>query len=629
MEMKYRSWRWFAVLAVLALVVAACSPDDAATTTTAAPGPTTTGDPGATTTTPMTPIEADPGLDNCGTAPTTCNAGERIEGGDVVFVINQEWNGWNHWRPEGGSVYTFQALEGMQATIGQFAPDGEWTWNMDTLAEEPEVLSENPLTVQYTFSDDAVWHNGDGTTTPITADDVLLAWYHNSGKPEHCSGEDVEDDEGEVRFASDCAPRATQRTEDVVSMEPSNGGKTVTITFPEDYAYPEVFAFLGGLWYPAHIAAANGHDWTTPEGMGTASIFFQETVPYWSAGPYLIENATLNERVVMVPNPDWYGETPVTLDTVTKDLVSEAGSWLPALVNRDIHGGSPASFPVDLITQLEGTAGVYHAVGSGGAVWDHVDMNMDHPALGDPVLRKAIFTALDREDARQRIFGGIIEPPFRNNHIFPQSNLVYYEDKIAGTGYGSGDVADATALLEAAGYTGMDGGPGALTTPDGTAVGPLRFSWVSGNTNRENFVLLSQDYLGAIGIEVTPFPSENLGATLGGQEYDMVIFGWSGSPLFTAAPAQFWASDSGSNFGKMVNAEIDALVADVQNQVDIADSAALANQAVELVMEEAYVLPLWDTTNLMFVGEELANIRDNHFNSLRSYYNLAEWGYVN
>jgi peptide/nickel transport system substrate-binding protein len=627
MNSKYRSWRWFAAVAVLGLLVAACGNGGEGTTTTAAGGTTTTAS-GGTTTPTTPPVEADPGLDGCLERPLTCNTGERADGGDVNFIINQVWEGWNHYRPEGGSVYTFQAITGIEAMIGQFTPDGNWTWDMDTLAEEPTLLSENPLTIQYVISEDAVWNNGDGTTTPVTGDDFLLAWYHNSGNPDQCLHEEQEDDEGETIEVNLCAPRATARTQDIESIEVSDDGKTVTVTFPADYAYPEWFALYGALYYPAHIAEAEGHDWTTPEGMATASLFFNDTTPYWSAGPYMIENATVGERVIMVPNTEFYGSATATLDTLTKTVDSEQGGWVTSLVNRDIHGGAPASFPVDMITQLEGTSGVYHAVGTGGAVWDHVDMNMDHPALADPVLRQAIFIAIDRADARNRIFGGIIEPAFRNNHIFTQASP-FYEDKIDGTGYGSGDAAAAAQLLADAGYTGMDGGAGALTTPDGTPVGALRFSWVSGNTNRENFVALSQDYLGEIGIEVTPYPSDNLGVTLGTQDYDMVIFGWSGSPLFTAAPNQFWNSTSGSNFGKMVNPTIDQLVTDVLNQVDIADSAALANDAVELVMEEAYSLPLWDTMNLMFVVEEMANVRDNHFNSLRSFYNVGEWGFVN
>jgi len=76
------------------------------------------------------------------------------------------------------------------------------------------------------------------------------------------------------------------------------------------------------------------------------------------------------------------------------------------------------------------------------------------------------------------------------------------------------------------------------------------------------------------------------------------------------------------------NPEIDALVTEVRNQVDIADSVEIAHQIVPLIMEEAYSLPLWDTLNFMFVSDEYANIRDNHNHSLRSLYNIEHWGLV-
>jgi hypothetical protein len=44
------------------------------------------------------------------------------------------------------------------------------------------------------------------------------------------------------------------------------------------------------------------------------------------------------------------------------------------------------------------------------------------------------------------------------------------------------------------------------------------------------------------------------------------------------------------------------------------------------VLEEAYVLPLWDTLNFMFVSDQYVNIRDNHNDSLRSLYNSEHWG---
>jgi hypothetical protein len=35
---------------------------------------------------------------------------------------------------------------------------------------------------------------------------------------------------------------------------------------------------------------------------------------------------------------------------------------------------------------------------------------------------------------------------------------------------------------------------------------------------------------------------------------------------------------------------------------------------------------MWDSLNFMFVRDSLANVRDNHFSSLRSQYNMGDWG---
>lgn len=546
--------------------------------------------------------DASPGLDDCEENPNDCNSGPVAEGGSITWLINQGHDGvYNHHRPEGGSVYLIQFMEGLHPSIGEFRPDGEWEWDMDLLASEPEIVNEDPQTMVYEIREEAVWNDG----TPIDVDDFQWNWYHNSGNEEHCEG---------------CDPRATTAWEQVASVEGSDDGKTVTITLNEGVANPEWFAQYG-VTYPAH---ASGADWTTPEGMGESSQYFNENVPDWSGGPFMVEDWTADERATFVPNPEWYGETQPALDTLTKEVISDQGSWMPALQNREIDGGSPASFFVDLVDELRTLGDVHVGLGSAGAVWEHVDVNMD--TIADPALRQAIFTALDTEDARTRIYGDL-EPPLRTNHIF-SSLSPYHEDKLEGTGYGTGDVEAARALLEEAGYDGFDGGT--LVDPDGNEVPEIRFAYLSGNENRAQYTELAQSYLAEIGISVVPeaIPGEQLGTVLGEADFDLVIFGWSGSPLFTTAPAQFYHSESGSNFGNVSNADLDELVNEVGNQIEIDDSAELANQAVEIVMEEAYSLPLWDTLNLMFVSDEYANIRDNHNSSLRSLYNIDEWGVV-
>ena len=280
-----------------------------------------------------------------------------------------------------------------------------------------------------------------------------------------------------------------------------------------------------------------------------------------------------------------------------------------------------------MLQQLDAMPDVHYTVGSGGAVWEHIDVNMEHPSLSDRVLRHAIFTAIDRENARDRIWAEAA-PPLRNNFVFPQAQASYYEDHMSGTGFGSGDIDGARQLLADAGYTGMEDGPGALTRPDGEPVGPISVFWVEGNANRATLAELIQADLAQIGIEVTLSADPNLNARLGSGEFDLAIFGWVGSPTFVDSPAQLYRSDSESNFGRLDNPEIDELASRIQIQADLDDAALLANEVDRLIMDEAYSLPLWDIPLLIFLGEELVNIRDNYFQNVRAYYETASWGFL-
>ena len=558
-------------------------------------------------------VEAMPGLEACADNPNDCNAGERAEGGSVTWLINQGHDGvYNRNRPEGNSVYLVQMMAGItsaETDVGIHGPDGEWVWNLDVLESEAELVSEDPLTVRYTIREEAQWDDG----TPIDIDDVLFHQYQMSGREDECVG---------------CEPASTSFYDTTASIEAEDeDGKVIVITYEDGFVHPEWFA-RSLFYHPAHIADAEGFDWRNdPEAAGEASMFFLNTQPSWSSGPYVVDSWTADERQVLVPNENWFGAVQPTFETVVKEVYSDQPGWVSAMSNRDIDGGAPASFTSDVAQQLGEIPGVYTAVGSAGSVWEHVDVNME--SLDDPALRKAIFTALNTEDARERIYGDLPElPPLRTNHIFPEASP-NHEDFLTDTGYGTGDVEAARAILEEAGYTGYEAGE-TLTDPDGNTVPDVRFAFLAGNENRNTYTQLAQSYLGDIGITVTPeaIPGDRLGTVLTEADYDLVIFGWSGTPLFVNSPNQFYHSESGSNYGRMSNPQVDELVTEIRNQVDIEESVDIAHQIVPLIMEEAYSLPLWDTLNFMFVSDEYANIRDNHNHSLRSLYNVESWGLV-
>lgn len=555
------------------------------------------------------------GFDDCDEFPNTCNSGERADGGDITWLVDQAPGAWMGFSPEGGSVYTLQGVtSGILPYTGQWEPDGEeYAYNMDLLAEEPELLSDGsgdePFRFQFVLRDDAEWDDG----TPITADDFRMVWYLSASEEEgHCEG---------------CRSRSTEPFDQIESIEGDDDGKTVTITLKEGEADPEWFGWgsahhiAGGL-VPAHLMEEQGWDIDEPADVGEYFEYLNDNMPEFSGGPYVIAEGNLDEQIIKEPNPNWYGEEQPTLDTVIMRFLTDEGAWQSALENREIHGGTPASFPQDVIEGIEGLPDVHSHI-TPGSSWEHVDFNLANEQLQDVELRRAIFTAIDVEDINQRIFGEIFpEIERQTSHLF-FSDSPYHEDVVTDTGQGSGDVEAAIEILEAAGYE-LDG---ETLTLDGEEIGPFRLRATS-NPVRDTSMELLQSMLAEIGIEanIETIGAADLGPVLGEGDYDIIQFGWSGSPFFTEAPAQFWHSESGSNFGGYENEQVDQLVDQVQQQSDLEEAADLANEAAAIVAEDAYVLPLHWSPVVAFVADDYVNIRQNPNSSLRGTYNIGEWG---
>jgi peptide/nickel transport system substrate-binding protein len=550
------------------------------------------------------------GFEDCAEDPNTCNSGDRQEGGEIVWTLDQSPDGYFPWSPEGGSVYTLQAIQGILPYTGQFMPDGEYQQNMDLLAEEPQIGGEDPVQTSWRIRDEAVWDDG----TPVTADDVIMTWKMSTeADAGHCAG---------------CRPRAPETL--IENIEAGDGGKSYTITYREGVSDPEWFAsftsahgIIGGI-APAHVATNHGWDINTPEDLGEYFEFLNDNPPEFSGGPYIIEGFDIDNQVIKVPNPGWYGETPPTLERIVVRFLADESTWVPALQNGELNGASPAGWAPDVVRQVQGMENVRVDIQSGPS-WEHLDLNLDNRWLGgDVALRRAIFTAIDQQDLATRVYGDLypeIEP--RGNHVFGNDSQ-YYVDHLADTGQGSGDVEAARQILADAGYEGMGGGAGALAK-GGEQVGPFRLRSTTAPA-RVTAQQLIQSYLAEIGIQAEIEPTDDLGGTLVSQDYDLMEFGWSGSPLFFGTGQQYWQAGSGSNFGNYRNDEVDALIEQEQQADSLDESAELHNRMMETVVDDAYVLPLYSTPVYVFVTDNYVNVRDNPNTSLRALYETAGWG---
>ena len=98
-----------------------------------------------------------------------------------TYAYEQEWQAYNT-----GTVATNasqNAIPMNRVTLGfwYFAPDGSVAPEEDFGSYEK--TSDDPLTIQYTFADDAVWSDGE----PIDCDDAWLTWYSQSGQTDTSS----------------------------------------------------------------------------------------------------------------------------------------------------------------------------------------------------------------------------------------------------------------------------------------------------------------------------------------------------------------------------------------------------------------------------------------------------------
>jgi peptide/nickel transport system substrate-binding protein len=543
--------------------------------------------------------DAVPSWDDCEGDIDGCNAGETQDGGQIVWAFEQQQASWNQQTATGNTFVLAQIVDRFLPSAGDFAPSGAWLWNLDLLAEEPQLTSEDPQTVVYQIRPEAKWSDG----TDITADDFAWVWKHNAGPDGPCP---------------DCDPASDGGYNQIESVEGTDNGKTVTVTLRPGEKFAE-WQFLFTQMYPAHIAEAQGFDLDTPEGMKESSDYFGETLPTYSGGAFQVAEADLRQQIILERNPNYYGD-PAPLEQITFRIVTEQDALVTAMSSEEIDGASPQPNP-DMVQQVGAMPGVLSRVDT-GFQWEHLDLNLENEWLSDVELRRAVFTAVDINNINERTFASFFpDVKQKTNHLFREEDTDYHEDIITGTGQGTGDADAALEILTAAGYELVDG----TLTLDGEQVGPIRFVHTEGNQLRATTAQLVQQDLAEIGIEVTIETTADLGLTLSEGDFDVMIFAWVGSSAFQTSGQQFWHSEGGGNYGKCSNPEVDRLTTEALNQIDLAVVADLLNEAAAIVVGEACVLPIADKPVYAFVRDDYLNVRPNPTNS-GSPYNAEEWG---
>jgi peptide/nickel transport system substrate-binding protein len=341
-------------------------------------------------------------------------------GGATTVDLDRPWSGFNPNTPGGAASSTPTLLTSVLPSAYVINPKLVPQVNSDLLLSV-EATSTSPLTIQYVINPKAVWSDG----VAVSADDFFYAWQSQRG-----NGVDVDGQPDKVS--------STLGYRDVASVKPSNGGKTVTVTFATPFTDWRV---MFDHMVPAHIARRVG--WN--HGFDT----FNPAVDL-SAGPFVVQSASPDGTAVLVRNPKWWG-TPAVLDRATVEIAPSQSAWTGTLASGNEAVAQPTKFNlkgVGAVSSMPNTQSVLRPTLN---LLD-LEFNVKSTVMSRVATRQAIAHAVDRNGLLARTFGAVDPDLVVNQDHLATAMQSTYTPSSASGGYTASDLATSGQLLRSVGF---------------------------------------------------------------------------------------------------------------------------------------------------------------------------------
>jgi peptide/nickel transport system substrate-binding protein len=427
------------------------------------------------------------------------------------------------------------------------------------------------IALTYTIRPDATW--GDGT--PVTTEDVQFTYEVGSHPQSGISNAEL--------YRRITALEVVDARAFVMHVD--------RVTF--EYNAINDFRLL-----PAHLERKLFED--DPAGYRSRTRFDSEPGnPGLYFGPYRITEVSSGAFVVLEPNPTWWGEAPFFRRIVVKVIENTA-----ALEANLLSGGidmiaGELGLTIDQALAFEKRHGAQFQIEyEQGLVFEHIDLNLDNPILGDRRVRKALIMGLDREAMNQQLFEG--RQPVAHTSVNPLDWV--YSDAVPQY---REDLTAATALLDEAGWDQLRGDLRHNAKGEPLA---LELMSTAGNRTRElvEQVLQSQWRRLGIDVRIRNEPARVFfGETTSKRRFSaMAMFAWISSPENVPrstlhseevpTEANGWA---GQNYTGYRNPEMDELIDAIELELDRDQQLAMWHRLQEIYAEDLPALPLYFRAN--------------------------------
>jgi peptide/nickel transport system substrate-binding protein len=456
------------------------------------------------------------------------------------------------------------------------------------LAEKVDV-SPDGMTFTYHIRQGIKWSDGE----PLTADDV--AWTLNTYKSNHAYLP-----QGYLTLI-DGEVEATDDYTVVFHSTMPTSLYTGKVPYLYDYILPQ------HIWSkfdkPKQYDNVSMYKGTPVKEMGlpTGEV---------GSGPFVIAEYKTGEFVRMVRNPYWSGPQP-HVDELIYRIYKNEDAEAEALKAGEIDFGYFDSANIfnslkgqPNIATMNGTIPSFDEIGmntgsayqkAGNGYTPHGD---GHPALQDPIVRRAIRMAIDSQTLVDKVLLGYGLP---GTSIIPPVSVAGARWEPTGDEVIPFDIAGANKLLDDAGYKDTDG-DGVREMPNGGRPLEFRYYVQTGDQNTIKVAPFVKSWLADVGIkaDVTAMSSGRLGDEINAGTYDLFHWGWIPDPDPDSALSWFQCSErppDGSSYGNndsyYCNPEYDKLYVAQRTALDVQERWKIVHQMQKMYYESCAYAVLW------------------------------------
>lgn len=433
---------------------------------------------------------------------------------------------------------------------------------------ESHTVSDDGLTYTFKLRDGLKWSDG----KPLTAEDFVWSW-NRAIAPETAA-------DYEYMFES-----IEGYTEGKLNVSaPDDRTVVVKLVAPTPY-FLELCAFP--TFYPVRrdIVEANPDTWTLNPST------------YISNGPYALQEWVHDSHMVYKKNPNYWNASAITgPDKLRFLLMSDDNAILAAFQNGEILLAD--SMPTDEIDawrdkpefNLKGQLGTYY-----------VSFNVKKPPLDNPLVRKALILAVDRDyivtnigKAGQEPAGAYVPTGLSDADPAQEFRDVggnYYDPSKEAY---QANLQEAKRLLTEAGY------------PGGKGLPTMEYLYNEGSGHQLIGEAL-QSMWKEIGVNIT-LTSQEWNTFLNSRkngEYQIARNGWIGDYNDPISFLDMWITGSGNNDAQWSNKEYDALIAKVKASSDRAERMQLMHRAEDIIFEDAMLCPIYFYVDIFLKSQKL------------------------